>query len=214
MKKKWITFFLALLPFTGIVAQETNKKVTADPLYLSTIDTTECYFGNPRPSFKTNLLAWTLLTPNLEMEFYLGKDYTINHYSINVEGQYTRLSFKGGARTYRFWTFSPEARYYLAEDNSYTGHYFGLYAHLGEYSLMMTKKEKGRQGDYFGVGISYGWIKTISKHLDLELGIAAGWVNTKYDKYSWYDPCYPYRSTARKNLFLPTKVKVSFIYRY
>lgn len=216
MKKYVILFLLSLVPLSGLLAQhkQKGKDNSVDPLYLSTIDTTEYYFGNPKPSFKTNLLAWATLVPNLEVEFYLGKDYTINHYSINVEGNFTRLSFKNGARTYRSWAISPELRYYLAEDNSFTGHYFGLYAHAGEYSLMVTKKEKGNQGDYIGAGISYGWIKPISKHFDLELGLAAGWINTKYDTYGWYDPCYPYKKTVHKNTFLPTKAKISLIYRY
>lgn len=216
MRKRFITGLLCLLSLTSIFAQknEVDGKVIADPLYLSTIDSTICYFGNPKPAIKTNLLGWVMLAPNLEAEFYLGKDYKVNHFSINVEANYTRLSFKGGSRTYRFWTFSPEGRYYFVNDNSFTGHYLGLYAHVGEYSLMMTKKERGRQGDYVGAGISYGWIKPISEHFDIELGLAAGWINTKYDKYGWYDPCYPYRSTKRKNTFLPTKAKVSLIYRY
>lgn len=213
MRKQLFTACLCLLAFVG-QAQDIKNPTGTDGLYLSTIDTTETYFGNPKTSFKVNALGWAMLVPNAEVEFYLGKDYTINHYAINIEGQYTRLSFKHGARTYRFWTFSPELRYYLAEDNSFTGHYFGLYAHVGEYSLMMTKKEKGRQGDYIGAGISYGWVKPISKHWDLELGVAAGWVYTKFDKYSWYDPCYPYLKSERRNLFIPTKVKISFIYRY
>lgn len=214
MKKKIMAGLICLLPFS-LFAQEIDKSNTMpDPLYLSTIDTATCYFGNPKPALKTNLLAWAALTPNLGVEFYLGRDYTINHCSINLEANYTRFSFKGGARTYRFWTISPEFRYYFTEDNSFTGHYLGLYVNVGEYSLMLSKKQKGKQGDYMGIGLSYGWIKPISKHFDLELGLAVGWINTKFDKFGWYDPCYPYQASDHKNTFSITKGKIGLIYRY
>lgn len=211
MRKRLITWLCLSVCVFLAHGQELSRE--ADGLYLSTIDTTECYFGNPKPSLKTNLLGWALLAPNLGVEFYLGKDYTINHYSINLEGNYTRISLKGGARTYRYWTVSPEFRYYLAGDNSFTGHYLGLYAHVGEYSLMV-KEGKGRQGDYYGVGVSYGWIKTVSRHLDLELGLGVGWVNSRHDRYGWYAPCYPYVVSEHKNFFSLTKAKIGLIYRY
>lgn len=170
-----------------------------------------CRCDPPFIAIKTNLAYWAaLITPNIEIETYFAR-----RFSFSAEGVYRWLKdSKAKGNTYNVAYVSPELRMYLRNDRSYQGHYFALYGQYGEYDLKMGNT--GRQGNFRGMGLSYGYIFKFNRFdcLYFDLGISAGYGRMKYDSYYWYDPCNAFKSHVEKNYWGPTKMKASLIWRF
>lgn len=170
-----------------------------------------CRCEPPFLAIKTNLAYWAMLiTPNLELEAYFAR-----RFSFSAEGVYRWLKdSRAKGNTYNLAYASPELRMYLRDDATYRGHYFGLYGQYGEYDIKMG--HTGRQGNYRGMGISYGYIFKFNRFdcLYFDLGISAGYGRMKYDSYYWYDPCNAFKSHSEKNWWGPTKLKASIMWRF
>jgi len=164
----------------------------------------------PRISLSTNLLYWALLSPNLTFDCYFG-----NAFSFHLEGVYadwqTRSSYP---KTWSVWEVSPEFRYWLwGKEYGFTGHYLGVYGHLGDFDFMFYNS-KGFVGSYEGGGLSYGYVFPLNRALCLELGIRAGFAHVKYDTYYYDAPAY-YKDQPHKKYYLgPTGAHCSLIYRF
>lgn len=162
--------------------------------------------GIPVMSLKTNLLEWCGLIINGEIEWYFAR-----HFSLNAEYNYAKWRFKNDYRQWRGGVISPEFRYWFSPD-LFRRHYLGIYGQLGEYNV--KPKKYGYQGDFYTVGLSYGYSFLLNPHLNLELGIGVGYMRTKYDKYIQADDCYPYLNTTTKEYWGVTKLKVSLVYNF
>lgn len=162
--------------------------------------------GIPVMSLKTNLLEWCGLIINGEIEWYFGR-----HFSLNAEYNYANWLFKDDDRQWRGGVISPEFRYWFSRD-LFRRHYLGVYGQLGEYNV--KPKKYGYQGDFYSMGLSYGYSFLLNRHLNLELGIGLGYMRTKYDKYIKLDNCYPYINTTTKEYWGVTKLKVSLVYNF
>lgn len=162
-------------------------------------------------AIKTNLASWAaLITPNIELEAYLG-----SRYSIAVEGAYRWLKdSKAKGNSYNVASVSPEIRMYVRDDRSFQSSYWGLYGLYGEYDVKFGST--GRQGNIRGLGISYGYIFKFNRFdcLYFDLGISAGYNRLRYDKYFWYDPCNAFKEHKGKNYWGPSKIKASLVWRF
>lgn len=100
----------------------------------------------PRFGISTNLLYWAALTPNLTLDGYFG-----NAFSVHIEGLYADWQTKGtNPKTWSVWQVSPELRYWLwRKDYRFTGHYLGVYGHLGDFDFMFNNAH-GFVGSYEG----------------------------------------------------------------
>lgn len=164
----------------------------------------------PRFGLSANLLYWAALTPNLTFDGYFG-----NAFSIHIEGLYADWQTKGShPKTWSVWQASPELRYWFwGKDYRFTGHYLGVYGHLGDFDFMFNNAH-GFVGDYMGGGLSYGYVFPLNRALLMELGIRAGFVRAKYDSYYYEAPDY-YRDEPHEKYYVgPTGAHVSLIYRF
>lgn len=164
----------------------------------------------PRFGVSTNLLYWAALTPNLTLDGYFG-----HAFSFHIEGLYADWQTKGShPKTWSVWQVSPELRYWFwGRDYRFTGHYMGIYGHLGDFDFMFNNAH-GFVGSYEGGGLSYGYVFPLNRALYLELGVRAGFVRAKYDSYYYEAPDY-YRDTPHKKYYIgPTGAHVSLIYRF
>lgn len=172
------------------------------------------YRDYPIFGLKTNGLYWLAALPNLELEFFFAKAM-----SIVIEGQYTWLSqYLPIESAYYIWGTSLEVRHYLRRDKSFNGWYVGAYAHTGQYDFKFS--EVGNQGDYYGAGLSAGYVLPIGKHFHLEFGLGVGYVycvnspyiwNAAKARHEWVNPVQP--SENKWGIF-PTKAKVSFVWKF
>lgn len=170
-----------------------------------------CRCTPPWVGVKTNLAYWaTAIIPNIELEFFFAQ-----RYSATVEGVYRwPKDTKASHNNANLWYVSPEVRFYLHNDASYTGHYLGAYGQYGEYDMKFG--EYGRQGDYKGGGFSYGYIFKFRRFdcLYFDLGLSLGYGRMSYDRYYWYDPCNAFDGHNSRNYWGPTKLKASLMWRF
>lgn len=172
------------------------------------------YRDYPIFGIKTNGLYWLAALPNLELEFYFGKAF-----SLNIEGSYTWLSqYLKEENAYYVWGVSGEFRYWFNANKRFEHWYMGLYGHTGQYDFKFG--ERGNQGDYYGAGLSAGYVLPITKHFNIEFGLAVGYVKYVNGAYQWNEtrlvnewvnPNKPHED--RWGIF-PTKAKVSFLWKF
>ena len=191
-----------------VVEVDTVKRTPQKPVVQ---EPEPCRCDPPLMAIKTNLASWAaLITPNIELEAYLG-----SRYSIAVEGAYRWLKdSKAKGNSYNVASVSPEIRMYVRDDRSFQSSYWGLYGLYGEYDVKFGST--GRQGNIRGLGISYGYIFKFNRFdcLYFDLGISAGYNRLRYDKYFWYDPCNAFKEHKGKNYWGPSKIKASLVWRF
>ncbi len=166
----------------------------------------------------TNLLYDVLLIPNVGVEFYLGKDWSVAGnwqyawWSNDRKHNYWRVY--GGDIALRKWFGSK------AKEKPLTGHHLGIYLQALTYDF-----ERGGRG-YMGgepggniferanyaAGIEYGYSHPIGRRLNLDftLGVGYGW--GKYYEYLPMDDCYVWQTTKNRRWFGPTKAEVSLVW--
>lgn len=141
-------------------------------------------------SVKTNLLGWVSTTPNLGLEFGVGRQATIQLFGALNPWQF-------GDTRVRFWNVEPEFRYFFCE--KFSGHFIGIHALGGQYNLRnvkvpltnlpdLTGANKGRhvEGWYAGGGITYGYQWLLSRHWNFEASLGVGYA---YSPFKYYGRC-------------------------
>lgn len=163
--------------------------------------------NGPHLAVKTNLLYWAALTPNLGLEYYFAR-----RWSLNLEGQLAWWSNADKHRFFRLAAVSPEIRYWIANKQTFRGHFVGVYLGTGIYEFM-RKPEHGLQGDfYIAGGLSYGYSLPVGKRLRMEFSLGVGYLRTEYKEYHWDSGCYKYDRTKRQTFVGPTKAAVTLTY--
>ena len=169
-------------------------------------------------ALKTNMLYDILLVPNVSVEFYLGRNWSVaggwmhGWWKSDPAHWYWRLY--GGDLTLRRW-FG-----HRAGEKPLTGHHLGVYSQAFTYDF-----ENGGRG-YMGgqpggtildralwsAGIEYGYSLPVARRLNLDFTIGLGWIGGKYHEYLPMDGCYVWQSTSRLDYFGPTRLEVSLVW--
>lgn len=163
-------------------------------------------------TIKNNLLYDALLTPNLGMEFEVGKKAT-----LDVNGGYNPFTFSNN-RKFKHWMVQPEVRYWTCE--SFNGMFFGLHGHGGEFNISGLKlpfgifpkwKDRRFEGYFYGGGLSFGYQWILSDRWNLETSLGVGYARIHYDEYECKE-CGPKLGSHIYNYVGLTKLTLSFIY--
>ena len=189
-------------------------------------------------ALKTNILGWATTTPNLGVEFGVGRKST-----IQVFGALNPWDF-GKDKHFRIWSVQPEYRYWFCE--KFGGHFIGVHALGGQYNAknfnfplkalivsssvtpvtegdpasaekgwpdLTSDENKGRhvEGWYVGAGITYGYQWILSHHWNLEASIGVGYV---YSSLDFYGRCKRTIDTRKLHYVGPTKAAVSIMYMF
>ncbi len=159
---------------------------------------------------KSNLLYDAAVVPNIGVEAYLGKQWT-------VLGDWFYTWFKSDTR-HRYWQgyggYLGVRKYFGAKalEHPFTGH------HAGVYGLMLTHDvEWGGRGyqmpDWgFGGGVEYGYSAPIARRLNLDFSLGVGFQDGTYHEYLPMDDHYVWQSTHKRHWFGPTKLEVSLVW--
>ncbi len=170
------------------------------------------FAGAQNIGIKTNLAHWATTTPNLGMEFALGRKYT-----LEIAGGYNPFTFENNSKV-QHWIVQPELRYWLCE--SFNGHFFGLHGHAAEYNIggidipvgrLKTFKDYRYEGFAFGAGLSYGYQWMLSKRWNFEFNIGGGYAYITYDKFPCVI-CGEKIDEGKHHYFGVTKAAISLIY--
>lgn len=165
-----------------------------------------------RFAIKNNLLYDATLTPNLGIEFGMGKKNT-----LDINANYNPFEFSNN-KMYKHWLVQPELRLWICEKFNRT--FFGIHAHGGEFNVSGVKlpfnifpslETYKYQGYFYGGGISVGYQWILGKRWNLEASVGGGYARVHYDKY-YCKECSPLLESSIYNYWGLTKATLSIVY--
>ena len=197
-------------PDTVIVLQK-------DTIYMSYIQNQPDKPSKPlHIALKTNLLYDVALLPNLTVEWYMGKQW-----SLAVEGNENWWIFGSPVQDrqyYRIQMAGIELRRWFKSPYPLHGHALGIYSMIGNYDARFSPKDENSTGylSYlsWSAGLSYAYSFPIARRFNLELGLAAGYVGGRYYKYNYYMPDKEWErlATYNRGYIGPTRASVSLVW--
>ena len=191
---------------------------------------------NPAPSFKpqrepcirhidvalkSNLLYDALMWTNYGVEVPL----TIKQqqFSLNYDHQFSW--WRWGKRKYEYanryfqmggeirWWFLPTNRTQIKRDNL-CGHFTGLYFMGGKYEFQWRRKWC-YLGEFWSTGLTYGYALPVSRHLNVEFAVSAGYAPIAYRHFipaDDYSRLYVDRSDMGTHHYIGiTKLSISLV---
>ncbi len=176
------------------------------------------YYRRCRPFYmdlRTNLLYDILVVPNIGVQFYLGKEWSVvadwmyGWWKSDRRHRYWRIY--GGDLSVRRWFGSAAA------EKPLTGHHIGIYGQILTYDFEWGGKGYigGEPGGSlwnrmnWGAGVEYGYSLPLVRRLNLDFTIGLGYLTGRYYTYEPQDNCYVWQSTRTLHWFGPTKLEVS-----
>lgn len=175
---------------------------------------------------KTNLLYDAATVINFDIEVPINKHFSLMYehlcpwwLSKSNRNCLQFLSMGGEAR----WWFLPRTRDWNHPDvlsgkykqrDALCGHFLGVYASGGKADIQASLKGC-YQFEYFSAGLTYGYSLPISKSLNMEFSISAGYARVPYRHYNpsddWELLVRDPDKVGTMHWFGPTKVKVSLV---
>lgn len=177
---------------------------------------------SPRSPFymavKTNLLYDALLVPNVGVEFYLGKGF-----SVGGNWMYAWWRNNNRHRYWRIYGGEVAVRKYFnrtTEGSPMNGHHIGVYGQIFTYDFETGGRGYmgGRPGGTlwekmnYSAGLEYGYSLPIASRLNLDFVIGLGYWGGTYYEYLPMDNHYVWQSTQQRHWFGPTKAEISLVW--
>lgn len=206
--QKIVFLMIPLLFFEPLSARETVPvgeacKQSHNPLYVA---------------IKTNTLYDLALVPNVGLEFYTGKGWS-------VSGSWVSAWWKNSKRN-RFWRIyglELGCRKYFGERlgaSPLYGHHVGLYTQFATYDFELGGKGYigGKPGCNifekmnYGVGLEYGYSLPVARRLNIDFSLGIGYFGGKRWEYRPQDNHYVWQSVCTKHWIGPTKAEVSLVW--
>lgn len=167
---------------------------------------------------KTNMLYDALLVPNIGVELYLGKAWSVGANWMYAWWKTDRRHWYwrtyGGDIAIRKW-FGKAAK-----EKPLTGHHVGLYGQIFTYDFetggkgYMGGKPGGTLWDKmnYSTGVEYGYSLPVAYRLNIDFTIAVGYWGGTYYEYTPVDNCYVWQATKERHWFGPTKAEISLVW--
>lgn len=166
---------------------------------------------------KTNLLYDATATANLGVEVGLSQ-----RWSVDVSGNYNAWNPIEGSR-WKHWLIQPEFRFWTCD--RFAGHFIAAHAIGGQYNfggirnnITIGKADFSQLTDYrfqgwaAGAGLAYGYAWVLSRHLNLEAEIGAGYIYTQYDQFNCVGCGKRINTGIPFHYFGPTKAAINLVY--
>lgn len=160
----------------------------------------------PLLNISSNVLYLGVLAPNIGVEYCFPK----GRWSVNSEIVQAWWSKKSEHKYYQIRQFSAEPRIWLKGSRDFRGHFFGAYGNAGIYDL--ENGRSGYKGDFWGVGVTYGYVLKLRYRFRLEFSLGFGILNTTYEKYIPADTHYVYEKRVNTGFVGPTKAKMGLVW--
>lgn len=160
---------------------------------------------------KTNLLYDAAIVPNVGVEIYLGKNFS-------VAGNWMYSWWKSDRVSWYWRTYGGDLalRYWLgraAKEKPLTGHHIGLYGQILTYDIEVGGR--GYLGDRwsYGGGLEYGYSLPLRQRLNIDFTLGLGYLGGEFQEYLPIDGHYVWQVTKMRNWIGPTKLEVSLIWQ-
>lgn len=168
----------------------------------------------PLLAIKTNLLYDAFLMTNLGVEFRLGKALTIDLPVIYKPFEVRKSNY----REFRILAVQPELRYWTQE--VFNGHFFGAQLNYAQYKIARHSlplgfypkvKNSRYEGDFYGVGLTYGYHLMLSRSFAFEFTLGLGYGYIDYKRYC-LDECSQFIERGHEHYLGPTKAGISLVF--
>ena len=161
-----------------------------------------------KAAVKTNLLHGATATPNLALEFGMGRKT-----SLELYGGYNWFDWESGKK-WKHYIVQPEFRWWFCE--RFARSFVGLHLHAGEFNVGGTGpftilKNNRYEGWFYGAGVSFGHQWILGKRWGLEAEIGVGYARMEYDRFPCGN-CQPKNESGHYNYFGPTRVSLALVY--
>ncbi|MBQ2372383.1 MAG: DUF3575 domain-containing protein, partial [Bacteroidales bacterium] len=130
---------------------------------------------------KTNLLYDAAIVPNVGVEVYLGKNFS-------VAGNWMYSWWKSDRVSWYWRTYGGDLalRYWLgraAKEKPLTGHHIGLYGQILTYDIEVGGR--GYLGDRwsYGGGLEYGYSLPVRQRLNIDFTLGLGYLGGEFQEY-------------------------------
>ena len=167
---------------------------------------------------KTNLIYDATATVNVGMEVGLAPRWT-----FDLSGNLNTWS-KNEYTKWKHWMVQPEARYWFCD--RFSRHFIGAHLLTGAFNFgninnnisflgtdFSVLSDHRYQGYAYGGGLAYGFAFVLSKHLNLELEVGAGYVYLDYEKFECAD-CGRKVGEGNHHYVGPTKAAINLVYLF
>lgn len=167
---------------------------------------------------KTNLIYDATATVNVGMEVGLAPRWT-----FDLSGNLNTWS-KNEYTKWKHWMVQPEARYWFCD--RFSRHFIGAHLLTGAFNFgnidnnisflgtdFSVLSDYRYQGYAYGGGLAYGFAFVLSKHLNLELEVGAGYVYLDYEKFECAD-CGRKVGEGNHHYVGPTKAAINLVYLF
>lgn len=159
---------------------------------------------------KMNMLYDALLVPNIGVEFYVGKNWS-------VAGNWMYAWWKSD-RKHNYWRIyggDVELRRWFgrrAVEKPFSGHHVGLYGQIVTYDFELGGK--GYLGDKwsYGGGVAYGYSLPVGHRFNVDFTLGIGYLGGLYKEYIPLDGHYVWQTTKKRRWFGPTKAGISLVW--
>ena len=186
-----------------IIPAKREQRTPAKPFYMAVY---------------SNMLYDALAIPNIGLEFYLGKNFSIAGNWMHAWWSYDRRH-----RYWRIYGGELNARYWFgkaARNKPLTGHHAGIYAQALTYDFEFGGKAQmgGEPGGtifdraHFGAGIEYGYSLPVAKRLNIDFTIGVGYIGGRVYEFVPDADRYLWTATKNRHWFGPTKLEVSLVW--
>ena len=161
---------------------------------------------------KSDLLTGALSSPNLSVEVKLSDRFTLE------AGFHYNPFPAGGDKRWKHWFVQPELRYWMCQP--FGGHFFGAHLMYGVYNagdmklplgLFKGVRSSRYEGDFLGLGVSYGYHFILSPRWCIETSLGVGFLHIGYERYRCLH-CGEQTGGGYKNFIAPTRAAVSLVY--
>ena len=161
---------------------------------------------------KSDLLTGALSSPNLSVEVKLSDRFTLE------AGFHYNPFPAGGDKRWKHWFVQPELRYWMCQP--FGGHFFGAHLMYGVYNagdmklplgLFKGVRSSRYEGDFLGLGGSYGYHFILSPRWSIETSLGVGFLHIGYERYRCLH-CGEQTGGGYKNFIAPTRAAVSLVY--
>lgn len=209
---------------TDIKEENPDTVAVVDTVAVDTVATTPATnnaIRSEKPFYmavKTNMLYDVLAVPNIGVEFYLGKNWSVSGdwmygwWDKDSKHRYWRIY--GGNISIRKW-FGKKAN-----EKPLTGHHLGVYGQA--FTFDFEWNGRGYMGGIpggsiwdktnYAAGIEYGYSLPIARRLNLDFTLGIGYWGGRYYEYIPLDGHYVWQATKNRHWVGPTKAEISLVW--
>ena len=161
-------------------------------------------------ALKTNMLYDVLATPNIGVEFYVGRNFSVAanwHFAWwNMKKREKNWCNYGGDIALRKWFGKRAMQTHLS------GHHVGLYSQMMTYDVALGKTGYLANECNWTIGAEYGYSLPIARRFNIDFTIGAGYHWGKFHEYTYIDGHRSWQATKQRHYIGPTKCEVSLVW--